>query len=232
MNSVSVLYRQYLHTVVANISTDGAKRNLSSCCCCRYISTLSSVIAQRNSVLSFPAPTPPRMFQITSVMTTSLSFSWQTPVTPNGVLIGYQLFCQPLLSSISLPQVLNPGPTAVMVMLSGLYPGVGYNCSIVARNSAGPSGPVYINGSTLETGMYIRTCILSFSVLLFFKLHVLQAFVEECIFVFLYLVTRCFCFGEKVMCYFGRAMLSGIPFCTGNTLTLLAEYWVYDDQGL
>ena len=102
--------------------------------------------------LSIPAPTPPWMFRLTSVMTTSLSFSWQTPMITNGVLTGYQLSCQPLLSGIPLPQTLTPGPTAVMDTLSNLYPGVGYNCSIVARNSAGPSAPVYTSGTTLETG--------------------------------------------------------------------------------
>ena len=86
------------------------------------------------------------------MMTTSFSFSWQTPMTLNGVLTGYQLSCQPLLSSIPLPQPLNT--TAVMATLSSLYPGVGYNCSIVARNSAGPSDPVYIGGSTQEAGTY------------------------------------------------------------------------------
>ena len=100
--------------------------------------------------LSFPAPTFPRMFLITSVMTTSFNFSWQPPLTLNGVLTGYRLSCQPLLPGISLPQPLNT--TALMVMLSNLYPSVGYNCSIVARNSAGPSYPVYVNGTTLETG--------------------------------------------------------------------------------
>ena len=100
--------------------------------------------------LSIPAPTPPWMFQITSVMTTSLSFSWQAPLILNGVLTGYQLSCQPLLPGIPPPQTLNTA--AVMDMLSNLYPGVGYNCSIVARNSAGPSDPVYISGTTLETG--------------------------------------------------------------------------------
>ena len=155
------------------------ENNLSSCCCCCYISTLSSVIAQSNSVLSFPAPTPPRMFCITSVMTRSLSFSWQTPMTLNGVLTGYQLSCQSLLPGIPLPQPLNT--TAVMTTLSGLYPGVGYNCSIVARNSAGPSDRVYISGTTLETGMYISTCILSFSVLLSFKHLLKNAYLCFCI---------------------------------------------------
>ena len=104
-------------------------------------------------ILSFLAPTSPRMFQITSVMTTSLSFSWQVPMTLYGVLTGYQLSCQPLLPGIPSPQTLNT--TAVMAMMSGLYPGVGYNCSIVARNAAGPSDPVYISGTTQETGVYM-----------------------------------------------------------------------------
>ena len=160
MNFVSVLYRQYIPTHCSSQCFHVRNQNnLSSCCCC-YISTLSGVIAQSKFVLYFPAPTPPRMFQITSVMTTSLSFSWQTPMTLNGVLTGYQLSCQPLLSSIPLPQPLNT--TAVMVTLSNLYPGVGYNCSIVARNSAGPSDPVYISGTTLETGMYICTIFLCY----------------------------------------------------------------------
>ena len=85
-------------------------------------------------------------------MTRSLSFSWQAPETLNGVLTGYQLSCEPLLPGIPSPQPLTLGPTAVVDTVSSLYPGVGYYCSIVARNSAGPSDPVYINGTTLETG--------------------------------------------------------------------------------
>ena len=110
------------------------------------------------------------MFQITLVMTTSLSFSWQTPITLNGVLTGYQLSCLPLLSGIPSPQPLTPGPTAVVDTVSGLYPGVGYNCSLVATNPAGPSDPVYSNGTTQETGMYMYIHV-PYSVLLCFKLH-------------------------------------------------------------
>ena len=100
------------------------------------------------------------MFQITSLMTRSLRFSWQAPLTLNGNLTGYQLSCQPLRPGIPPSQMLTPGP-AVMTMLSGLYPGVGYNCSIVARNSAGPSDPVYSSGTTLETGMYMYLILCS-----------------------------------------------------------------------
>ena len=91
------------------------------------------------------------------MMARNLSFSWQTPMALNGNLIGYQLSCQPLLSGIPLPQTLTLVPFAVMAMLSDLFPGVGYNCSIVARNVAAPSDPVYINGTTQETGTSVYT---------------------------------------------------------------------------
>ena len=92
-------------------------------------------------------------------------------MTLNGNLTGYRLSCQPLLPDIPTPQPLTPGPTAVMAMLSNLYPGVGYNCSIVARNGAGLSTPVNISDTTLETGIHIH---LPHSVLLCFMLHGIQ----------------------------------------------------------
>lgn len=100
------------------------------------------------------APGPPRMFQIISMTTTHISFSWQEPVVLNGILVGYQLTCQPELpTGIPTPPILTPGPTMNTNILSNLSPGVRYNCSIVARNSAGPSEPVYAVGNTTETGI-------------------------------------------------------------------------------
>ena len=92
-------------------------------------------------------------------------------MTLNGVFVGYQLSCQPLLSGIPLPYILTTGPTAVMVMLSNLYPGVGYNCSIVARNGAGPSDPVYISGTTLETGISVYVVCIPNLVLLCYYIN-------------------------------------------------------------
>ena len=94
------------------------------------------------------------MFQITSVTTTTISFSWQAPTVTNGILTGYQLSCQPELpTGIPSPPTLSPGPTVNTAMLPNLSPGVRYNCSIVASNSAGPSDPVYAVGTTTETGI-------------------------------------------------------------------------------
>ena len=94
------------------------------------------------------------MFQITSVTTTSISFSWLTPTFTNGLLTGYQLSCQPELPvGIPSPPTLTPGPTVNTAVLPNLSPGVRYNCSIVASNSAGSSEPVYAVGTTTETGI-------------------------------------------------------------------------------
>ena len=94
------------------------------------------------------------MFQITSVTTTSISFSWLAPTFTYGVLTGYQLSCQPELpAGIPTPPTLSPGPTVNTAVLPDLYPGVRYNCSIVASNSAGPSDPVYAIDTTTETGI-------------------------------------------------------------------------------
>ena len=106
-------------------------------------------------LLPHVAPGRPQMFQITSVTTTNISFSWQAPAVLNGVLVGYQLTCQPVLpAGIPSPPILSTGSTVNMTLLPDLSPGVRYNCSIVARNSAGPSDPpVHAVGTTTETGI-------------------------------------------------------------------------------
>ena len=93
------------------------------------------------------------MFRITLITTMSLSFSWQAPTVTNGGLTGYNLSCQPELpAGIPSPSILTPGPTMNTAELGSLFPGVRYNCSIVAMNTAGSSGPVHDVGTTPETG--------------------------------------------------------------------------------
>ena len=130
---------------------------------CQFVECNENVIL--DFVLPFPAPTPPRMFQSTSVMPTSFSFSWQRPLVLNGVLVAYQLSCQPLLPGIPSPQSLTLGPAAVAGTMSGLNPGVGYNCSIGARNNDEVSDPVYSTGTTQETGTSIYVVCVPYLVL-------------------------------------------------------------------
>ena len=92
------------------------------------------------------------MFQITAMTTSSFSFSWQPPTSPNGNITAYQLACQPLLLGIPTPESLCPGPTDQTTVLDDLHSGVRYNCSIGVSNSAGLSDLVYADGTTTEIG--------------------------------------------------------------------------------
>ena len=115
------------------------------------------VSVKLTSVLySSTASTPPQMFQITAVSTTNLSFSWQEPANPNGAIVRYKLFCQPLRLGIPTPEPGSPGPTVRTTVLVNLLPGVRYNCSSAALNSAGRSDLVYADETTTEIG---KDCI-------------------------------------------------------------------------
>ena len=112
-------------------------------------------VKEHSHFLLFVAPEPPQMFQITSATTINISFSWQTPAVLNGILTGYQLTCQPVpLAGIPSPPILSSGPSVNTALFPNLSPGLRYNCSIVARNSAGSSDPVYTVGTTTETGIH------------------------------------------------------------------------------
>ena len=115
--------------------------------------TLDCYNVKNTTFLPPVAPGLPRMFRVTLMATTSLSFSWQAPTVTNGALTGYNLSCKPgLPADIPSPSVLTPGPTMNTAELGRLSPGVRYNCSIVANNSAGSSDPVHAIGTTTETG--------------------------------------------------------------------------------
>ena len=101
------------------------------------------------------------MFRITAVTTTSLSFSCQEPPNPNGAITGYRLSCQSLLLGIPTPEPLSPGPTAQMVMLVNLLPGVRYNCSIAAVNGAAQSQLIYADETTIEIGKDVHVAVAS-----------------------------------------------------------------------
>ena len=106
----------------------------------------------------FVAPEPPQMFQIISVTTTNIRFSWQEPAVLNGILTGYNLSCQPVLpANIATPPILSTGSTVNTALFPNLSPGVRYNCSIVASNSVGSSNPVHAIGTTTETGIRLYT---------------------------------------------------------------------------
>ena len=88
---------------------------------------------------------------------TVLTFSWDPPLPAdrNGIIIGYQLSCDPQPSTF--PRVYNqPGPVNTGTTLNVFTPGTTYTCSVLPGNSAGEGiSPAHRTVSTLETCEFI-----------------------------------------------------------------------------
>lgn len=103
------------------------------------------------------APGPPQNFTIRVISFQTLGFSWGPPSVTNGVVLGYVVACQSMLSGI-------PSPAFQLVVnitemeasqpqsgsLSGFFPGVPYNCSISASTVDGNGLPAYALITTTE----------------------------------------------------------------------------------
>ena len=95
---------------------------------------------------------PVEEFEVTMSLETSLTFSWSPPGTAH-IATGYRLTCTPLLNGISTPEALVLNPEATTAAMTGLNPGVTYNCSIVTVSPVGSSLLQILTPTTAETGM-------------------------------------------------------------------------------
>ena len=86
---------------------------------------------------------------------TSLTFFWRPPSIAANLTTGYRLTCSPLLEGIPTPEGLMLGPAATTANVTGLYPGVTYNCSIVTVSHKGSSLPRSVTLATITIGMYV-----------------------------------------------------------------------------
>ena len=83
---------------------------------------------------------------------TSFSFSWSHPIIGASITTGYNLTCIPLLLEIPAPKPIFLSSNATSAVVTGLYPGVAYNCSIFTATSNGFSKPQALYLSTPEKG--------------------------------------------------------------------------------
>ena len=93
---------------------------------------------------------------------TVLTFSWDPPLPAdrNGIIIGYQLSCDPQPSSF--PRVYNQsGPVNTGTTLNVFTPGTSYTCRVLPRNSAGVGPPGSRTVSTLETCEFVPVVVVS-----------------------------------------------------------------------
>ena len=87
---------------------------------------------------------------------TVLTFSWDPPplADRNGIIIGYQLSCDPQPSTF--PRVYNQsGPVNTGTTLNVFTPGTTYTCRVLPSNSAGDGPPASITVTTLEAREFI-----------------------------------------------------------------------------
>ena len=87
---------------------------------------------------------PPRQFFSIAETSISITVSWSTPATPNGVITEYQLQCS------GGGQVFNRTVMETTTTLSGLLPYTNYSCSIKAHTSAGGGPAATASVTTLQ----------------------------------------------------------------------------------
>ena len=93
---------------------------------------------------------------------TVLTFSWDPPLPAdrNGIIIGYQLSCDPQPSSF--PRVYNQsmtGPVNTGTTLNVFTPGTTYTCRVLPSNSAGVGPPASTTVTTLEAREFVITSV-------------------------------------------------------------------------
>ena len=95
---------------------------------------------------------PVGAFEAREPSITSLTFSWKAPSIAANLTTGYRLMCSPLVDGIPTPEGLMLGPAATTANVTGLYPGVTYNCSIVTVSHEGSSLPRSVTLATITIG--------------------------------------------------------------------------------
>ena len=88
---------------------------------------------------------PPRNFDIAVAGTESLTFSWNAPYEPEGIL-SYTLSCDPTFQN----EIIIVIPTEGSITLHDFIPGTTYTCSVYATNVDGPGLSATQTATTLE----------------------------------------------------------------------------------
>ena len=91
---------------------------------------------------------PPANFTITASGPRSLTFSWNPPILPHGVIIGYQLSCSP--QRPGFPETFNQSSRVETITRVGFAPDTTYTCRVFASTRAGDGPSVTHTVRTLE----------------------------------------------------------------------------------
>ena len=107
--------------------------------------------------LFFPVPSCPCNLSGISNNSMSLSFTWDAPLKPNGVITKYVF----LRSCGGMEHVISITGSQTTTTLSGLLPYTNYSCSITAHTSVGGGPPATASVITLQDGEQIYHVLVS-----------------------------------------------------------------------
>ena len=96
----------------------------------------------------FPVPSSPLNLSGTSDNSMSLSFMWDAPLNPNGMITHYAILC----SGGGTTHVISITGSQTTGTLNSLQPYTNYSCSITAHTSVGGGPAATTSVTTLQDG--------------------------------------------------------------------------------
>lgn len=91
----------------------------------------------------FPAPNYPTLFEAHQIGNNSLLLQWNMPTQPNGILLGYKIYCTEVnstyLNDATAFSFVVLDPLKFQTKLPDLRPGATYKIGIAALNCVGES---------------------------------------------------------------------------------------------
>ena len=90
---------------------------------------------------------------VASSSSSELELTWEPPLLGSNLTTAFVLTCSPLLEGIPQPDPVGTSSgEELSLSVTGLYPGVPYNCSVVTVTSEGQSQPASKVQATEEIG--------------------------------------------------------------------------------
>ena len=89
-----------------------------------------------DDLLFSAAPSEPINFNLLPNTSSSLSASWEVPARPNGIIVGYTIYCT-TPPTTAMPITFSVPGSVLSLLLTGLEPFINYTCEVRANTSAG-----------------------------------------------------------------------------------------------
>ena len=131
---------------------------------------MATIFNACNSFFSSVPSSPPN-FTLSPVLGSpnSLTSSWSVPISKNGIITAYNVYCNTSINQSSSEQVIGlniptirsvvNGITLSVTFNTGLNPYTNYSCYVTANTSAGEGGPSVIATARTVEGSKFGLCV-------------------------------------------------------------------------